>query len=183
MGNVLAVLGSPRIESNSTCITETFLHEYQRVCKQDAIVVKKLHGMRIQACTGCEMCKRIGNGCVLKDDMNVLYPLVRGANTLIYATPVYWWGVSGQLKVFMDRLHALDHAVFAGKRLVVFATGADEISGIQYQLIQRQFQEICEYLSISFAGYLPVAADDEHPAASNPSALEAARELARSVLA
>ena len=183
MGNVLAILGSPRLESNSTCITESFLDEFHRLCAHDTIVVKKLHGMRIQACTGCEMCKRIGNGCVLKDDMNVLYPLVRGADTLIYSTPVYWWGVSGQLKVFMDRLHALDHAVFEGKRLLVITTGADGLNGIQYQLIQRQFQEICEYLSMKFAGYLPVSADDEHPAASNPSALEAARELARVLLA
>jgi len=183
MGNVLAILGSPRVESNSTCITETFLHEYHRVRSQDTIMVKKLQSMRIQACTGCEMCKRLGNGCVLKDDMNVLYPLVRGADTLVYSTPVYWWGVSGQLKVFLDRLHALDHGIFSGKRLVVITTGADALSGIQYQLIQRQFQEICEYLSIKFAGYLPVSADDEHPVASNPSALDAARELAKLVLA
>lgn len=182
MAKVLAIFGSPRTNGNSALLTEAFLDEYQKREPEARIVSKKLQGMRIQACTGCGMCKRIGNGCVLKDDMNILYPLVRGADILIYATPVYWWGISGQLKIFMDRLHALDHAVFAGKRLVVITTGSDETTGIQYQLIQRQFQEICEYLSMGFVGYLPISADDEHPAATNLQALQAARSLAQSVL-
>jgi len=183
MAKVLSILGSPRSTSNSTFLTDAFLEEYRNLRPDDLIVSKKLQGMRIQACTGCEMCKRIGNGCVLKDDMNVLYPLVRGADIILYASPVYWWGISGQLKIFMDRLHALDHAVFAGKRIVVIVTGSDESSGIQYQLIQRQFQEICDYLSMDLAGYLPISADDEHPAATNLLALQAARDLAKSILA
>lgn len=182
MAKVLAILGSPRPASNSTTLAEIFLDEFRMLRPEAKIVSKKLHGMHIQACTGCEMCKRIGNGCVLKDDMNILYPLVRGADFMLYTSPVYWWGISGQLKIFMDRLHALDHAVFAGKRLVVITTGSDALSGIQYQLIQRQFQEICDYLSMEFVGYLPISADDEHPIATNLQALQAARDLVKSIL-
>jgi multimeric flavodoxin WrbA len=178
MKNLLVIFGSPRPKSNSTALAEVFLAEYHRLHPEDRVVVKKLHGMHIQACTGCGMCKRVGQSCILKDDMNVLYPLVRGADTLVYSSPVYWWGVSGQLKVFMDRLYALDHAAFAGKRLILIATGADGMEGIQYSLIKRQFQEVCDYLAMDFTRYLPISADDGYPASDNSQALEAAKNLA-----
>ena len=92
MKNILAVMGSPRPSSNSTALSETFLEEEHRLSPDTRTVTKRLQGMRIQACNGCDLCKRVKQGCVLKDDMAILYPLVSGADILVFSTPVYWWG-------------------------------------------------------------------------------------------
>jgi multimeric flavodoxin WrbA len=177
--NLLAIIGSPRRESNSTTLMETFVQQVRQDEPESAVVVKRLQEMTVKACTGCDMCKRIGQGCVLKDDMNVLYPLVKGADTLVLSSPVYWWGISAQLKIFIDRLYALEKNDLAGKRLFLFVTGSDGLEGIQYQLIKQQFQEICTYTGIDFAGYLPISADDENPVKNNPTALSLAISVAK----
>lgn len=177
--NLLAIIGSPRKVSNSTTLLDTFVDQIKKDSPQSSCVIKRLQDMTIKACTGCDMCKRIGQGCVLKDDMNILYPLIRGADTLVLSSPVYWWGISGQLKVFIDCLYALEKKVLLGKRLFLFVTGADGLDGIQYHLIQQQFQEICTYTGINFAGYVPVSADDENPVNNNPESLSKVISLAK----
>lgn len=109
--------------------------------------------------------------------MQPLYDLYVDADTLVYTTPVYWWGITAQLKLFIDRLYALGTEPHKGKKLYVIAVGADETQGVQYELIRRQFVEICDYCGIEFIGYLPVSADDENPAKKNDEAIMAARSL------
>jgi len=176
--NILAIGTSPRPHSNSTALLDVFIDRYATLDDALRIVRKQVHGMRIGWCRACDACKRFGNGCVQKDDMTVLYPLVKGATIIVLATPVYWWGISAQAKTFIDRLYALDHSDFAGKHLVLLATGADEETGVQYRLIKEQFAEICSYLSIDFAGYAGVSAEDGRTAMANQVARNSVETLA-----
>jgi multimeric flavodoxin WrbA len=159
-------------------LLESFLNEVHSISPEDMIVTRRLQDMHIQGCNACDLCKRIKQLCVLKDDMAILYPLIKGADTLVLSTPVYWWGISAQLKTFIDRWYALDEDTFKGKKLYLIATGEDEAEGSGYRLIQEQFQEICSYLHMDFAGYLPIQADKAKPVSSNQPALLAARALA-----
>ncbi|NCB27280.1 MAG: flavodoxin family protein, partial [Bacteroidia bacterium] len=101
----------------------------------------------------------------------------RKSEAICFATPVYWWGVSSQVKVFIDRLYQLRMEDFKGKKLYVIASGEDTLDGVQYRLIREQFEQICEYTGMEFAGYLPVCAGDDNPARENTQALQQAREL------
>ena len=63
--------------------------------------------MKIGGCLACEYCHTRGNGqCVQKDDMQVIYDLLKEAEMLVIASPVYYHGISGQLKCAIDRFYS-----------------------------------------------------------------------------
>ncbi len=175
--NMMAVYGSPRHFGNSTFLGKEFIAEVERQDPTAAIVETELQKLHIGGCMGCDTCRKNGGKCIQKDDMQPLYSRYEAADTIVYTTPVYWWGISAQLKLFLDRLYALGMEPHNGKKLYVIAVGADDVEGIQYELIRKQFVEICDYCGIDFAGYLPVSADDDHPAKENKTAVQAARAL------
>jgi multimeric flavodoxin WrbA len=132
---ILGVSGSPR-----TSATE-------HVCKHALESLELLGyetqywsvlGKKINFCTHCDFCRK-GEGCVFKDDMNTLYPLLEEADAYVFATPVYNGNVSGQMKTLMDRCRALfsrNHKVFRYKPVIAVAVGGDR-SGGQEPSIQQ----------------------------------------------
>jgi len=125
---ILGVSGSPRPKAT----------EY--VCKNALAQLEELGyetaywsvmGKKLNFCTHCDYCRK-GEGCVFKDDMNTLYPLLEEASAYVFATPVYNGNVSGQLKTVMDRCRALfskDNKVFRYKPVIAIAVGGDRVGG------------------------------------------------------
>lgn len=95
--------------------------------------------MNIRGCIACEYCHTKGNGrCVQKDDMQEIYPLLRQAETLVLASPIYYHNMSGQLKCVIDRFYA---ALFPDKpeplkrTVMLLASGdADVYDGALFSL-------------------------------------------------
>jgi multimeric flavodoxin WrbA len=99
-----------------------------------------VRGKRIEFCTHCDYCLK-GNGCVFDDDVQALYPLLREAEALVIATPVYNGGVSAQLKAVMDRTRALlaqDKDALKDKPGIAIAVGGDRVGGQELALQQIQ---------------------------------------------
>ena len=71
--------------------------------------------MNIRGCQGCGACKKPGAECVQKDDMALLYDEIKKANAVVIGSPVYFCQVSGQTKIFIDRLYAFLNADFTHK--------------------------------------------------------------------
>jgi multimeric flavodoxin WrbA len=97
-----------------------------------------VRGKQIGFCTHCDYCLK-HEGCTFKDDMNEVYSLLRQAEGIIIATPVYNGGVTAQIKAVMDRCRALvaaDRNFFRGKTGMAIAVGGDRIGG-QEQAIQQ----------------------------------------------
>ena len=102
---VLIFNGSPRPKGNTKQMIQAFCegletagHEYgvYDVCK-----------MNIHGCLACEYCHTKGNGqCVQKDDMQYVYHELQEAEMLVIASPIYYHGLSGQLKCTIDRFYA-----------------------------------------------------------------------------
>lgn len=69
-----------------------------------------LQSMNIHGCLDCGGCRReekgIAEPCVQKDDMNQIFAAVREADVIVFASPVYWWDITGTLKTAIDRLYA-----------------------------------------------------------------------------
>ena len=62
--------------------------------------------MKIAPCDGCMKCRGLGE-CGIVDDMQGVYQKIVAADGIIIGSPVYFWCVSGQAKMFMDRTYAL----------------------------------------------------------------------------
>ena len=103
---VVIVMGSPRKEGNSA----TLAHRVAEGAKAAGADVESLylHEMDIKPCTACDVCREdTARDCNINDDMEELYPKLRQADALVIASPIYWFTVAAQTKLFMDRLYAL----------------------------------------------------------------------------
>lgn len=104
MKKVLIVSSSLRGGSNS----EILAHEAEKGAIDAGNVVEfiNLKGKDIKFCIGCLACQKI-HKCVQKDDMAELIGKVQNADIIIFATPIYYYEMSGQLKTFLDRCNPL----------------------------------------------------------------------------
>ena len=104
MKNVLIISSSLRGGSNS----EILAHEAEKGAIDAGNVVEfiNLKGKEIKFCIGCLACQKTGK-CVQKDDMAEMIAKVQNADVLIFATPIYYYEMSGQLKTFLDRCNPL----------------------------------------------------------------------------
>lgn len=64
-----------------------------------------LAGKEIQFCKGCFACQKLGS-CIIKDDVNDILAKVLEADVICWATPIYYYEMSGQMKTLIDRLNA-----------------------------------------------------------------------------
>jgi len=117
--NLVLVNGSPRRAGNSTVLAQAVA---AGAVAAGARELPPIHigGMRFQGCQNCGGCEGTGR-CVLKDDMAEAYRQLAAANLWIFATPIYFDTLSGQLKLFFDRLFCLSKNKLPGTRQAVMA--------------------------------------------------------------
>ncbi len=97
---IVAFLGSPRLNGN----TEILLEEALKALKgtRHRLTMFKLNFMNIKPCQDCGGCEKNG-ACVLRDDMTDVYPAIREADRIILASPIFFFGLSAQAKIMIDR--------------------------------------------------------------------------------
>ena len=121
---VIIALGSPRKKGNSTILAHR-VADGVREAGAD-VELFYLHGMDIKPCDGCDAClKENTKGCHIKDDMQALYPKLHEADAWVIASPIYWFTVSAQTKLFMGRCYALNMKwdnTFKNKRIGIILT-------------------------------------------------------------
>lgn len=183
---VLIVKGSPRERGNSAALADEVATGAAAAGAEVESVY--LHGLNIQPCDGCDFCQGAADlGCAIDDDMQDLYPKIREADALVYASPVYWFTVSAQLKLFMDRCYALgggsdyvaDHAL-AGKRIgIVLTYGGDDPFDSGAINAIRTFQDTFNYIPADIVGFVYGAASDAGEIRSNQTVMARAYELGK----
>ena len=101
---VLGLMGSPRIKGN----TDLLLDEALEGAKKQGADVEKIvvDRLRIAPCKEYYGCMRDGN-CVIRDDMDDVYPKLVAADVVIVASPMFFYGISAQMKALIDRCQAL----------------------------------------------------------------------------
>lgn len=83
---------------------------------------------KVNPCIGCNSCfSREGNQCFQKDDMVKIYEKLKSADMVVIASPVYFYGISAELKAVVDRLHTPMRNEFKVKRLALLLVGAADL--------------------------------------------------------
>jgi multimeric flavodoxin WrbA len=101
---IVGVLGSARKGGNTETLLDLALAEAQ---KKDVHTDKiALRDKSIAPCDGCQGCMETGK-CVIEDDAQEIYQRMLGSDGIIWATPVYFWAMTSQTKILMDRTYAL----------------------------------------------------------------------------
>ena len=103
---ILILNGSPRSKGNTAMLCDALSAGARSAGHQ--VTRFDLHKLDIHGCLGCvKGGKDPASPCVQKDDMGLIYPAYREADIVVLASPMYYWGFSGQLKTAFDRLFAV----------------------------------------------------------------------------
>ena len=160
--DILTLLGSPRAKGNTAQILDTAESEFGR----QGHGVHRIHVTRkkIGGCLGCNACRKVSDriACVQKDDAIETLQAMLDADMILFATPVYYWGMPAQLKALVDRTNALitrygepgQTSLLRGKPVALLATG-----GGVYEnnvLVFSAFQKTAKALQARLVGELHV---------------------------
>ena len=125
MGKITVLAGNLRKNGNTDRLVEAFAKGPARNNGVESISVSDHN---VKPCTGCNSCfEREGNRCFQNDDMTEIYEKMNGTDALIIASPVYFYGISAQLKAVIDRLHTPMRKRFHIKKLGLIPVGAAEL--------------------------------------------------------
>ncbi|MBO4313086.1 MAG: flavodoxin family protein [Desulfovibrio sp.] len=143
MGNIVVLAGSSRVNGNTDILAKSFADGAKEHNTVEIISVAKY---KIYPCIGCNSCKRNEeNKCFQNDDMHIVYDKLKHADILVIASPVYFYGLSAQLKAIIDRFHNPVRNSFPIKKLGLILVGADVLPELfdsiiaQYDLTRRYF--------------------------------------------
>ncbi len=181
---VLGIMGSPRIKGNTDLLLDEALRGAQsQGAEVEKIIVDKL---QISPCREYYRCLRDGN-CAIRDDMDDIYPKLLEADGVIVASPMFFYGLTSQVKALIDRSQALwvrrfilkqnlPDAVRKGAFIAVGATKGQRLFDGAILTVKYFYQSI----GVKYAAELLVrGVDKKGEIREHPTALSDAFELGR----
>ena len=147
---ILAITGSPRKNGNSNTLADHFIkgakeagHE---VVRFDS-AFKEVH-----PCIGCNRCGMNGP-CIFKDDFEFVREHIVNADLVAFATPMYYFGISAQIKAVIDRFYAINGQIHVPKKAVLMMTYANSAAPEAKPIISH-YETLLGYLGWSDAGQI-----------------------------
>ncbi len=146
--NILVLTGSPRKNGNSASLASHFIQGAEEaghtVYRFDA-GLKNVH-----PCTACNSCGMDGP-CVFQDDFQFVREHIISSDLVAFATPMYYFGFSSQLKAVIDRFYAINGQIHVAKKAVLLVTYADN-NARKEKPIQVHYEMLLDYLGWTDAG-------------------------------
>lgn len=121
--SVLILSTSPRKGGNSDTLAEAFASGAREAGNQVEKI--ELYDKTIGFCRGCLACQKTQR-CVIRDDADAIAQKMLTAEVLVFATPIYFYEMCGQMKTMLDRSNPLYPADYAFRDVYLLATAADE---------------------------------------------------------
>lgn len=104
MKNILVIVGSARKNGNTDLLANAFIDGANSA--GNLVIKVFLADKQVDGCNGCNACRKVGY-CIQKDDMKDIYPLIKKADMIVLASPLYYWTISARIKAFIERLYAI----------------------------------------------------------------------------
>ncbi len=121
--NILVISTSPRKGGNSEALADAFIcgakeagNPVEKIC---------LYDKHIGFCKGCLACQK-SHRCVIRDDADIIAQKMKAADVLVFATPIYYYEMCGQMKTMLDRANPLYGSDYQFRDIYLLATAADE---------------------------------------------------------
>lgn len=176
---VLIISTSLRNSANS----EILAHETERGAKDAGHEVEfvTLKDKTINFCKGCLACQKLGH-CVINDDANAITEKMKEADVIVWATPVYYYEMAGQMKTMIDRANALFSTGHNFKEIYLIATAADGSQGVAQTVINGLNGWIACFEGVKFCGYVDGAGlEGPNEAKDNKNLMEEAYNMGKNI--
>ncbi len=109
MKKILILNGSPRKNGKTASLINAFAEGAQSTGNK--VNNLYLNSMKIKGCLACEKCSQNGGECVQNDDMKIVNEAFEWADVVVFASPQFWGTITGQLKIVIDRLYAVQNKI------------------------------------------------------------------------
>lgn len=123
MKHVIVISTSLRSGSNSDILADYFI-EGARSAGNDVEKIS-LKNADIRFCRGCLACHKLGK-CAIQDDVNGIMAKVLAADVVVWATPIYYYEMSGQMKTLIDRMNAMYTKDYRFRDVYMLSTAAED---------------------------------------------------------
>lgn len=174
---IFVITGSPRKNGNSNTLADNFIKGAEeaghKVVRFDS-AFKNVH-----PCIACNKCGMNGE-CVFKDDFEFVRNNIIDADAVVFATPMYYFGISAQIKAVIDRFYAINGQIHVPKKSVLILTYADT-SSKEAQPIISHYETLLNYLGWSDAGKIMVSGVWTEGSVNNTQYPKQAYELGKNI--
>lgn len=168
----IAILnGSPRVGN-----TAAMVNAFAEGAKAAGHEVEILHvgKMKIAGCLGCEYCHTKGEGkCIQQDDMEKVMPAYYDSDMVVYASPIYYFGMSAQMMAAMQRVYCIGKPAKATKAALLLSSGSPGV----YDGAIGTYKAMTGYLGLQDMGIITAPAADGGPDAKLAEISELAKSL------
>ena len=195
MSNIIVLSGSPRKGGNTDLLVDAFVKGAEKnnnvevvshllvdafvkgAEKNNNVEVVSVADYKVNPCIGCNSCfDRAGHECFQQDDMRTVYDKLKCADVIVVASPVYFYGVSAQLKAIIDRLHTPMRNDFKVKKLALILVGAAVLPEL-FDSIKIQYQLVLNFFKLEDAGMVLVRGAKDKGDVRNTDGLDEAYRL------
>lgn len=178
MSKVVILMGSPRKNGNTALLCKAFADGAR---EHNEVEIINVTDFEVSPCKGCNACAKLdGLTCVQRDGMQRLYPILASADVIAVASPVYFYGISSQLKALIDRLHTPFRNGFRVKKLALLLAAASSRPTV-FDAIVVQYELIASYFQLADLGRVTVQGVKDEGDVEKTDALQKAYDLGRSI--
>ncbi|HWR22255.1 MAG TPA: flavodoxin family protein [Feifaniaceae bacterium] len=172
---IVVLTGSPHAQGTTALLADEFSESAKSAGHEIArFDTAKLD---IRPCIACSHCREHNGACVHGDDMRQIYPRLSAADAVVFVTPLYYFGMSAQLKKAVDRFYAINSALRGTpKKALLIAAGADTEEWAMAAL-KAHMENVCRYLNWQLSGMLFAFGAGSREDVEHSAYRAAAREL------
>lgn len=175
---ITVLMGSPRKGGNTDLLAQAFAEGANQRHHVEIIHVTELN---IHPCLGCNACFRNQNHeCCQQDDMISLYDKLAKSDMLVIASPVYFYGISAQLKTVIDRLHNPVRDQFNIRQMSLIAVGAATLPEL-FDAVLAEYRLCLNFFNLTDKGVILARGCKEKGEVLKGSVMEEARLLGASI--
>lgn len=178
MSKIVILVGSMRKGGNTDLLASSFA---KGASINNDVEIVSVANNKVNPCIGCNSCfTRESSKCFQDDDMVQIYEKLKIADILVIASPVYFYGISAELKAIIDRLHTPMRNEFRIKKLALILVGAATIPEL-FDSIKMQYRLVLNFFHLEDAGMVLVRGAKDKGDVSD-EALDEAYNLGLSIM-
>lgn len=152
---ITVINGSPRKDGNTAALVEAFAAGATEA--GHTVTVLNVGRKHINGCYACEFCHTKGNGeCAQKDDMQEIYPVIKEAEMIVFASPIYYFTLSAQIQAVIQRFYALLAPPMMKKAALIMSSGSPGV----YDASIKQYHDLLSYINVEDMGIITAFGDE-----------------------
>jgi hypothetical protein len=175
---IVVLMGSPRPHGNTDTLADAFIKGAE--ASGNEITKFNLNTLKINYCKDCKYCSSHDGECSQKDGMTEIYHELYQADMVVFASPIYFYGLSAQIKTVIDRLFTMTGKSYPITTSILLSPFADTDITVKDPIVMH-FKAISQFMGWEVKGIITVPqVDQKGDIIGNPS-LEEAEKLGQSI--